>query len=273
MGAVSVTFSDPGDEPILEPATGETPLWSRVVISALLPADTPWSRPGELLAALFAPSPAPPISLCELVQRDWLREWRDTLQPIRVNQRLWVCPPGTPCPDPGAVAVTLEPGLAFGTGTHATTAMCLKWLAELDLAGRTVLDWGCGSGILAIAALLLGAHAAVALDTDPQALRATEENAARNGCADRLLVLDPAALDPQSRFDVVVANILADALVQLAPDLRRHCRAGARVALSGILATQAQRVRRCCASELDLQLHCERDGWVLLAGTPVLSRP
>lgn len=269
LGALAVTFSDPGDAPILEPRPGETPLWPKVAVDALLPAGTPRALIEESLGKRFHPAPA--LLFSELADRNWLGEWREALRPIHAGRRLWICPPGVDCPEPGAVVVELEPGLAFGTGTHATTAMCLAWLAEQDLGGRTVLDWGCGSGILAVAALALGAASAVALDIDPQALQATRANAIRNRCGSRLQVLDPAALDVQARFDVVVANILANSLVSLAPQLQRRCGAGARVAMSGILAAQAEPVRRACAKQIDLHVHCERDGWALLAGTPVMT--
>jgi ribosomal protein L11 methyltransferase len=273
IGALSVTFSDPGAEPILEPGAGEIRLWPRVLVSALLPRETPRTLLQRQLASVFPSGVLPPVTVSELARRDWVRDWQSTLAPLRVGRRLWICPPEQGCPEPGAVAIRLEPGLAFGTGGHATTALCLDWLAGTDLAGRTVLDWGCGSGVLAIAALALGARSATALDTDGQALQATRANAQRNNCSDRLEALEPSALDPQARFDVVVANILADTLIDIAPQLRRHCRAGATVAMSGILATQAARVQQACASRIRLHVHSERDGWVLLAGASVLIGP
>ncbi len=269
LGALAVTFSDPGNAPILEPAPGTAPLWPNLLVDALLPADTAPKVVEQRLNATFGHLPV--LRFSQVADRNWLAEWREALRPIHAGRRLWICPPGVACPEPGAVVVELEPGLAFGTGTHPTTAMCLAWLADQELAGRTVLDWGCGSGVLAVAALALGAASAVALDIDPQALQAARANARRNGCAARLQVLDPAALDAQARFDIVVANILADRLVSLAPQLQRHGSAGARVAMSGILAPQADPVRRACANRIDLHIHCERDGWVLLAGTPVLT--
>jgi ribosomal protein L11 methyltransferase len=272
LGALSVSLTDPGGEPILEPDLGTTPLWSRVIVSALLPEHCVATTVRERLAAALGTG-VPALDLRRIADRDWVREFRENLRPLRFGAGLWVCPPGSPCPDPAAARVELEPGLAFGSGSHPTTALCLEWLAGLDLAGRAILDWGCGSGVLAVAALKLGAATATALDIDPQALEATRANALRNGCAGALTVELPAALPAQARFDVVVANILADSLVALAPVLQRHCAAGARVALSGILAAQAIRVRDACAPWLALGQTAESNGWVLLTGTAAGSGP
>lgn len=267
LGALSVSLSDAGNHPLLEPAPGETPLWPQMTLSALLPAD---SEPDAVRCALAAVlgGAAPALRFSPLAERDWVREFRETLAPQRFG-RLWVCPEGQPCPEPMAPRVTLEPGLAFGSGSHPTTALCLGWLGELDLSGLTILDWGCGSGILALGALALGANAATAVDIDRQALAATRENALRNGCEARLHVAEPGDVPLEPRYDVVVANILADTLIALAPGLARRSAAGARVALSGILAAQASRVRAACAPSLALEVAAEASGWVLLTGTPV----
>lgn len=272
LGALAVSLADPGAEPILEPGPGATPLWGTVVLTALLPAETSEQAVRERLGPL-RPRTAPPLRFAPLAERDWVREFRENLTPLRFGPQLWVCPEGSACPDPAGVSVTLEPGLAFGSGGHATTALCLDWLAAQRPAGLSVLDWGCGSGILSIAALALGARSATALDIDPQALAATTDNAARNGVVDRLRVALPDGLAPGERHDLVLANILADTLIGLAPVLHRHCEAGARVALSGILLTQAARVREACAPWLALDLAGERAGWALLAGTPVAAAP
>lgn len=266
LGALSVTLTDPGGTPILEPAPGSTPLWPEVVVGALLPAgiEEPAVR-ARLREALPAHSPTIRFSLLE--ERDWVREFRENLAPLRFGAHLWICPAGTACPDPEGVAVVLEPGLAFGSGSHPTTAMCLDWLAGLPLRGAAVLDWGCGSGILAIAALALGARSVTALDIDPQALQATRDNARQNGVEQALQVRHPDELPPEERYDVVVANILAGSLIELAPRLARHCRTGAHMALSGILDAQARAVRESCAPWLELRLAAEAGGWVLLTGT------
>ncbi len=270
-GALAISLGDPGGEPILEPAPGATPLWGRVVVTALMPAGT---AAAPLWRNIEAAAGTPPVNASTSIveERDWVGEFRENLQPMRYGSRLWVCPEGSRCPDPAATVIHLDPGLAFGSGSHPTTTLCLEWLAGLDLAGRRLLDFGCGSGILAIAALALGAQGATALDIDPQALLATRDNARRNGCDARMQVADPAGLAADARFGIVVANILADTIIALAPLLARHCEAGARVALSGILSAQADRVQEACAPWLDLHLAAELDGWALLSGAPLPRR-
>lgn len=271
LGALSVSLADAGDAPVLEPAPGTTPLWPDVTVSALLPAETAEDAIRLQLAALPAPV-VTDLRCTSIVERDWVREFREHLEPRRFGRRLWICPRGMSCPDPDGAIVTLEPGLAFGSGSHPSTAMCLEWIAGLDLEGRTLLDWGCGSGILAIAALALGAASAAALDIDPQALQATRENARDNAVDARLLVTDPVQFAATTHFDFLVANILADTLVALTPVLAAHCHAGAAVALSGILATQAAGVIAATRPWFDLHPVAEVSGWVLLAGTRIESR-
>ncbi|HVF35779.1 MAG TPA: 50S ribosomal protein L11 methyltransferase [Candidatus Saccharimonadia bacterium] len=277
LGALSVTLLDASDAPILEPGPGETPLWPELVANALFDADV--DRRG-LLAALVELAPAfdPAQATFDVVEdADWSRAWMDTYQPMRFGERLWIYPSTIDPPAAGdEIVVRLDPGLAFGTGTHATTAMCLEWLdalahgrdATARFAGARVLDYGCGSGVLAIAALKLGAASAAGVDNDPQALLATRDNAERNGVADRLSILDPddPALAPGS-FDVVVANILAGALVALAPRLCALARAGAPVALSGILPAQQAEVIEAYAPWCFALTATERDGWVRVDGT------
>jgi ribosomal protein L11 methyltransferase len=263
LGALVTWTEDAGDQAILEPEPGTTPLWGAVRLTALLPPDTDRER----LAAAF---PGRELHFSTVADRDWDAEWRRSLKPLRFGVRLWVCPVGQACPDPAGIGLLLEPGLAFGTGTHPTTAMCLRWLDGLAgagaLAGARVLDYGCGSGILAIAALALGADTATGVDIDPQALVATRDNAARNGCAGRLACGTPDSVDGAGPFDVLVANILSGPLVRLAPALSRLAGPGTRVALSGILAGQATEVRDAFAPWVHLDLAAREDDWVLLAG-------
>jgi ribosomal protein L11 methyltransferase len=255
-----------GNEQILEPAPGTTPLWAEVKLTGLFPEEA--DRPAILaVVEPLVPGAGRQAAFDHVDDRDWDAEWRRQLKPLRFGRRLWVCPVGQRCPDPGAVSLVLEPGLAFGTGTHPTTAMCLEWLDRTDLAGRRLLDYGCGSGILALAALALGAASAVGVDIDPQALVASRENARRNGQAGGLVLA--AALDGDGArpgFDVVVANILSGPLIRLAPELCGHARPAADLALSGILAGQADEVRQAFAAWVRLDTVAESGGWVLLAG-------
>jgi len=269
MGALSVTLTDPDDvAAILEPRPGETPLWPTLTATALFPAAC--DRRG-LVAVLVELAPwiqDPQISLRDVADEDWTRAWMDQFQPMRFGRRLWVYPSThEPTEDPDAVVVRLDPGLAFGTGTHPTTASCLAWLDGLALEGRSVLDWGTGSGILALAALKLGAARAVGVDLDAQALVASRDNASRNGIGAELeLVGVETALLSEERYDVVVANILAGPLVELAPTLARHAHAGAPVALSGILATQAEEVAAAYRPFLDEVQVEQREDWVIVHG-------
>lgn len=211
------------------------------------------------------------LSSSFIEERDWVGEFRENLQPLRFGQKLWICPSGTDCPDPHGIALQLEPGLAFGSGSHPTTRLCLEWLAGLELHDQQLLDFGCGSGVLAIAALMLGAGRATALDIDPQALQASAENAARNGCRHHMDIIGGDGLPGDARFDIIVANILADTLIESAATLARHSRAGTRIAMSGILAGQSDRVREGCAPWFDLEVAAEHEGWVLLAGQPAAT--
>ena len=265
VGAVSVTFMDAEDQPIFEPDLGTTPLWSNTHLLALFEADT---DPANLVAHLELLTGAPlPEHLVERIEdQDWERSWMDNFQPMRFGQRLWIVPSWHAAPQPEAVNLLLDPGLAFGTGTHPTTALCLEWLDGQNLTGCTVLDFGCGSGILAIAALLLGAPQALGTDIDPQALEASRDNASRNGIDPaRFPVYLPADL-PQQPAEVVVANILAGPLVSLAPQITALVKAGGRLALSGILAEQAEEVRAAYAGAFDLDPTAIKDGWVRISG-------
>ena len=265
VGAVSVTFMDAEDQPIFEPDLGTTPLWSNTHLLALFEADT---DPTNLVAhlQLLTGSELPAHEIEHIEDQDWERSWMDNFQPMRFGQRLWIVPSWHAAPEPGAVNLLLDPGLAFGTGTHPTTALCLEWLDGQDLNDCTVIDFGCGSGILAIAALLLGAPQAIGTDIDPQALEASRDNAGRNGIDPaRFPVYLPADM-PQQPADVVVANILAGPLVSLAPQITALVKAGGRLALSGILAEQAEEVRAAYADAFDLDPTAIKDGWVRISG-------
>ena len=265
VGAVSVTFMDAEDQPIFEPDLGTTPLWSNTHLLALFEADTDETA---LLAhlQLLCGGTLPEHHIERIEDQDWERSWMDGFQPMRFGQRLWIVPSWHAAPEPEAVNLLLDPGLAFGTGTHPTTALCLEWLDGQNLDNCSVLDFGCGSGILAIAALLLGAPQAAGTDIDPQALQASRDNASRNGIDPaRFPVYLPADL-PQQPAEVVVANILAGPLVSLAPQITALVKGGGRLALSGILAEQAEEVRAAYADAFDLDPTAIKDGWVRISG-------
>ena len=262
-GALAVTLTDAGDAPVLEPAPGETPLWPETKITALFPGEQDLSALKRALEITVAPKPLPATSIETLEERVWEREWLKRFKPMRFGERLWVCPRERTVDDPRAVVVELDPGLAFGTGTHPTTALCLRWLDAAELDGATVLDFGSGSGILAIAALKLGAASAAAVDIDPQAVTATLNNAAENDVGDRLTT----ALGDRERFDVVLANVLAGPLIERAEELAGRLARGGRLVLSGVLAAQADAVHAAYAPWVALEAPIVSDDWVLLAGT------
>lgn len=265
-GASAVSFIDAEDDPVLEPAPGETPLWSNTVTLGLFPEKTDLQ---PVLDALREQLPdADTLQITdELVEdQDWVRVWLKDCPPLKFGDRLWVCPHEKRVDEPGSVTLLLDPGLAFGTGTHPSTALCLEWLATHDVSDQQVLDFGCGSGILAIASLLLGARHAVAYDIDPQAIQATRDNAVANGVSDRLTTVDPERRVEPFPADLVLANILARPLIELAPLLSATIRSGGALVLAGLLDRQADDVRGAYAPWFDFEPdHC-RDGWTRLYG-------
>lgn len=264
LGAVSVTFMDAEDQPIFEPDLGTTPLWSQTHLLALFEGDTDAAALEQRVQLL---TNGLVYEVERLEDQEWERSWMDNFQPMRFGQRLWIVPSWHEAPEPEAVNLLLDPGLAFGTGTHPTTSLCLQWLDGEPVQGLQVLDFGCGSGILAIAALLLGAERAVGTDIDVQALEASRENANRNGIDPARFPLYLPADLPTEQADVVVANILAGPLVGLAEQITRLTRIGGRLALSGILAEQAEDVRAAYAGCFDLEPTAILDGWVRISGT------
>ncbi len=265
-GAVSVTFQDTHDNPVYEPLPGETRLWGDTDVIGLYDASTDMAAVIEALAGHPLLGPGFIHKVEQLEDKDWEREWMDNFHPMRFGDRLWICPSWRPVPDENAVNVMLDPGLAFGTGTHPTTALCLQWLDSLDLQGKTLIDFGCGSGILAIAALKLGAARAIGIDIDPQAIQASHDNAERNGVADRLeLYLSEDKPDNLSA-DVVVANILAGPLRELAPLISLLPKSGGLLGLSGILASQASGVAAAYAGLFELDPVAEKEEWCRITG-------
>ena len=256
-GAVAVTVADAEDKPIFEPGPGEIPVWDEVIATGLYEEKIDI----ELIRKTMKDDGFELLYVESLGDRVWERQWLERFQPMRFGQRLWVCPSGYEVSEPGAVVMDLDPGLAFGTGTHETTKMCLQWLDRWIEPGMTVLDFGSGSGILGIAALLLGASSVVAVDNDPQALVASRDNAKRNAVQDRLEVCYPLDLEP-GKFDVVVANILAQPLIDLAAHLIDLMKPEASLLLSGIMESQSNWVKQ--AYPLQFVGEKSDDGWVCL---------
>jgi len=267
LGALSVTLEDAADQPLLEPGPGQTPVWDATVVTGLFDADV---DPDALSRALREGmgETAGRIGVDRLDDQPWERAWLDHFQPMRFGHRLWICPHGQSPPADAAdpVVLHLDPGLAFGTGTHPTTALCLEWLDRIDLRGKTVVDFGCGSGILGIAALLLGAARVWAIDHDPQAVAATRDNARANGVDQPLEAGLSDAPAPQPA-DVVLANILAGTLIDLSPLLVDRVAPGGALVLSGILRNQADAVMKAFHPRIDWHPPRVLNDWVLLWGT------
>jgi ribosomal protein L11 methyltransferase len=265
LGAQSVALGDAADAPVFEPAPGETPLWPRAEVDALFDLDADVVAIRGRLEAEF-PLELESIDVRFVEDTDWSRTWRDHAPIRRFGERLWVAPRDAGPIAGNGVVLRLDPGLAFGTGGHATTALCLEWLATHHIEGRTVVDYGAGSGILAIAALLLGADRAIAIDHDPQALVATHANATYNDiAAHRLTVSAPDEL-PTTPHDLVLANILAGPLTTLAPTLQQWLKPGGRLVISGMLAHQVDAV---LAQYPDVRFESPqvRDSWAMVEGT------
>lgn len=270
-GAVSVVLTDCRDDAILEPAPGEVRLWPATRLQAL------YTEPltADALAQLSLDIGCAPsrLQVSEIADRVWEREWLRDFQPMRFGERLWICPSHASVDDANAVAIKLDPGLAFGTGTHPTTRLCLEYLdaraaSDSRSASGTplVIDYGCGSGVLAIAALRLGAAHAVAYDIDPQALTATRDNAEANGVAQALTIANEAPQAPLAA-DLLLANILSGPLCELAPRLAALLKPGGELVLAGLLEEQAAEVIAAYSPWLTLRPWRSLDGWVCLAGT------
>lgn len=260
-GAVSVTFQDTYDNPVFEPLPGETKLWGNTDVVGLYDAQTDIA---ELQAILNLDQYSYKIE--QLEDKDWEREWMDNFHPMLFGKRLWICPSWRDIPDPNAVNVMLDPGLAFGTGTHPTTALCLTWLDSLDLNNKIVIDYGCGSGILAIAALKLGAERVIGIDIDPQAIQASCDNAERNNVSQKIELYLAQDLPDNLQADVVIANILAGPLKELAPQISKLVKTNGKLGLSGILANQSRSVCEAYQSQFELDPVIEQEEWCRITG-------
>jgi ribosomal protein L11 methyltransferase len=267
LGAVSVTYMDAEDEPVYEPAIGETKIWTNTRVIALyeLTAD-----PAQIRSQTLKHFQQDSLKYWEfevIEDQAWERAWMEHYRPMKFADKLWVCPTGQEQHEANTVCLILDPGLAFGTGTHPTTALCLEWLASHELAGKTVVDYGCGSGILAIAALLLGAERAYAVDIDPQAITATESNAQKNNVQDKIVCCLPEQFSlANTKADVVLANILAKPLIEMVGLITGLVVSKGQLVLSGILAEQADSVIDAYYAFLPLNKPVQQEDWVRLTG-------
>lgn len=264
-GAQAVTFIDAKDTPMYEPKPGEVLLWPDTCVVGLFDALDDMSAVMAFLVASNVIESAEQCRLDQLEDKDWEREWMDNFHPMQFGDKLWICPSWHDIPDPEAVNVMLDPGLAFGTGTHPTTSLCLQWLDKQDLTGKTVVDFGCGSGILAVAALKLGAKSAIGIDIDPQALQASMENARRNQVADKLSVYLPED-QPSMQADFVLANILSGPLLELRQTIVDFCHPSGKLVLSGILAEQIASIEEAYAENMDLESSMVEGEWARVSG-------
>ena len=270
LGALSITLQDadaetPDEQAIFEPGVGELPLWPTITLNALFESGTDRRGLTEALGELLPWLEPDQLTYRDVADEDWERAWMDQFKPMPFGRRLWIYPWNIEPPADAGVIVRLDPGLAFGSGTHPTTALCLEWLDGLQLAGKRVIDYGCGSGILAIAALKLGAGEAIGVDNDPQALIASANNAERNDVAERLALFLPDEFGGEAA-DVFVANILAGPLGELAPAFAAVTKPGAPFAISGILQGQQDELLTCYAEWFDALRVDIREDWVRISG-------
>ncbi len=265
LGALSVTYGDAANQPLLETEPGETPLWSRNRITALFDGKINLGELQQSIQQALPVAVADTLEQRRLEDQAWERAWMEDFHPMCFGHRLWICPAGRRPHATDAVLVDLDPGLAFGTGTHPSTALCLRWLDGMQLHGLRVLDYGCGSGILALASARLGAKMVSAVDHDPQALEATCANEAKNRVSDNIRVFSPGQL-PDGEFDILLANILAGTLVDLAPQLLQRVRPGGHLILSGILQDQTERVCAAYSTQFRIDTPVREQDWIMLHG-------
>jgi ribosomal protein L11 methyltransferase len=263
-GAAAVTFEDNADQPLFEPPIGTTPLWSATRVVALFEADIDTDAVIGMAGQMLAPVKLPSFKIEAVEDKDWEREWMDNFHPLCFGEKLWIVPSWHQPPQPDALNILLDPGLAFGTGTHPTTALCLNWLDKADVKDKYVIDYGCGSGILAIAAALLGAKKVIGIDIDPQALEATQENAKRNGVTIETYL--PENMPELAPCDLLLANILAGPLQSFADYFSTISKPNADLVLSGILAEQADDVINSYSAWFDMAEPTQKEEWIRLTG-------
>ncbi len=265
LGAVSVTYMDAEDEPVYEPAIGETKIWSNTQVIALYELDADPELIKSQVYKQFNHDDLHDWVYEAIADQEWERAWMEYYKPMKFADRLWVCPTDQEQVESGTVCLTLDPGLAFGTGTHPTTALCLEWLASHELSAKTVIDYGCGSGILAVAAVLLGAKVAHAVDIDPQAITATESNALKNKVEDKIKTYLPEQFTP-FQANIVLANILAKPLIDMAEQICALVVSGGSLVLSGILHEQAESVINAYQREIIFSPLVQQEDWIRLEG-------
>ena len=271
LGAVSVTLDDAENQDLLEPLPGETPLWNKVIVTGIYAQEE-----GEeidvdaLMTFITAQMPEAPLRHEFIEDQEWERTWMDAYEPIQIADKFWIVPEWMESPDPEAVNLKLDPGLAFGTGNHASTFLCLQWLGKTDVKDKIVIDYGCGSGILGVAALLLGAKKVYATDIDPQAVLATQQNAELNGVLENLFVGLPDEFNEEfkaRKADVFVANILAGPLMALAPEFATLIKSEGEFALAGILEEQVADVSSVYSEFFDiLEVEKREEHWCRISG-------
>lgn len=267
LGAVAITLSDAKDEPLYEPLPGDAPIWQHSIVTGLF---TQQKSLEALYDGLIQRLPEHQIHTAKKAvvdDQDWSRVHLQYFKPIQCADKLWVVPSWHEAPDPTAINIQLDPGLAFGTGGHATTALCLGWLGKNDIKNQSVIDYGCGSGILAIAAYKLGAKELHSVDIDPQALVASRENAIRNDIDPTLLNITLPDTFKSDPVDLLIANILSGPLVEFAPKFSSLVKPGGQILLSGILQTQADDIKQAYLPYFELDPICSKDGWIRVSGT------
>ncbi len=265
IGAVSVTYMDAEDQPVYEPAPGETKIWNQTKVIALFELDHNPESVKTLTSSRFKDKPLSDWFYETLKDQTWERTWMKHYHPMKFGDSLWVCPTGQEKIEDRTICMTLDPGLAFGTGTHATTALCLKWLANHNLKNKTVIDYGCGSGILAVASLLLGAKEAYAIDIDPQAITATLANAEKNNVQDKIKCCLPEQFT-SLQADIVIANILAQPLCELSESITALLKPSGQLVLSGILKEQADSVINAYQNSIQIKSPVTQEDWCRLDG-------
>jgi ribosomal protein L11 methyltransferase len=265
-GALAVTNENAGEDDYYEVAFPGTPGWQRVLVTGMFDSQVDSLSIRERLKERICPDEGLSCEVTMLQDQDWERAWIDSLKPLRVGDRLWVCPTVYEPPEPGDTNIMLDPGLAFGTGSHATTGMCLDWISTADLAGKVILDYGCGSGILGIAAAMRGTDQVYCVDIDPLAIRATRENADRNGVSSLVLAGLPQEMEEGMFADIVIANILSEVIIGLADSLKEALGDKGTLLLTGILDSQVADVRDRFGSQFEYEVR-QREQWCLLIGT------